>query len=186
MKLGDLALDAGDAAGALRDYRAAAAALSNPREVGMLHRKVGMACEALGKTDEASAEYLRASEISRQRLSADPNNNQARMDYAVILKYRADLLYKTEDYAAALPVYREVLGIIGPLSAARPDNVLLKSRHAEMLLNIGALLAKLHQPAEGRRLYTEGLRLLKSLADRPTATPDDRKTYAEYLKTNPF
>jgi tetratricopeptide (TPR) repeat protein len=152
----------------------------------MVHRKIGGAYEALGRTREASAEYRRSSEIARERTLADPESTQARMDYAVSLKDRADLEQKAENWTAALPLYREILNIVGPISAARPDNVMLKSRHAEMLLNVGGLLAKLRRPDEGSRLYADGLRILKALADSPTATRGDRATYAEYLKQNPF
>jgi tetratricopeptide (TPR) repeat protein len=186
MKLGDLALDAGDAATALKEFQATVPVLLDPRESGMVHRKIGGAYEALGKSREASDEYRRAAEIARERMLADPKNTQAQMDYAVALKDHADLEQKAEHWAAALPLYREILDIVGPISASRPDNVLLKSRHAEMLLNVGGLLAKLRRPDEGRRLYADGLRILKALADSPTATPGDRANYDEYLKHNPF
>lgn len=197
MKLGDLALDGGDPAAALRRYRdastvffaLAAAEPLNPgarRETAMIHRKIGEAFEAMGKTNEALDEYRDASTINRQMMAADPSNRQARMDYTVGLKTRADLLYKTGKFADALPLYREVLGILGPESAAQPGNLLLRGRYAEMLLSVGDLLAKRGPPDEARRLYGDGLRIRKELADRPTATAEELDDYAESLVDCPI
>lgn len=186
MKLGDLALDADDSAAAIREYQAAASVFDNPREIAMIHRKIGMAYEAMGKPEDAEREYAETTRISRDRMLADPKNSQARMDYAVILKYRADLRYKNRRYAAALPLYRETLDLLTAQSAAVPANVVMQSRRAEMLISVGATLHKLDQSAEGQRLYSQGLTILRSIADRSDATPADRSSYAQSVRDNPF
>jgi eukaryotic-like serine/threonine-protein kinase len=188
MKLGDLELE-NDGKAALANYQAAAPVfegLPNRREIGMIHRKLGTAYEAVGKEVEALEEYGRSGEIQRALMAADANNSQARIDYTVGLKNRGDLLAKRHEYAAALPLYREVLGILGPMSAAKPKNLMLRGRYTDMLLYIGDLLAKVKQPAEAQRLYAEGLRNSKQLADRQGATPDDMNDYAGYLMDCPI
>jgi eukaryotic-like serine/threonine-protein kinase len=192
MKLGDLDFDAGDPAAALREFRTASAvfyelAAAAPlhtgaqREAAMIHRKIGDATAALGQIPAALDEYRQAAAITRALMAADPSNRQARIDYTVGLKTRADLLYKTGDFPGALALYREVLGILGPESAAQPGNQLLRSRYAEMLLNVGDLMVKPRPSDEGRRLYADGLRIRKELADRSTATAEDLDDYAESL-----
>ena len=197
MKLGDLDMDAGSASTALANFQSAATVFQElsaaaplntgaQREAAMIHGKIGDAWDALGKPDNAAAEYDQASGISKRLMEADPKNDQARMDYAVRLKGRADRLSKHADYRSALPLYREVLGLLASMSAAHPQNLLLKGRQAGMLISIGYLLAKLHQDAEGRRLYAEGLRMVKELADRPSATAGELNDYVEDLVDAPF
>jgi eukaryotic-like serine/threonine-protein kinase len=189
MKLGDLEVDGGAAETALAHYQEAAGifeSLPGRREIGMIHRKLGGAYEALGRDGDAMREYNRSGESGRALMAADPNNSQARIDYTVNLKDRADLLAKRKQYAEALPLYREVLSILAPMSAAQPDNLMLRGRYADMLLYVGDLLAKQGQPAEARRLYTEGLRNSKQLADRAGATAEDWKDYADYLMDCPI
>ena len=108
------------------------------------------------------------------------------MDYAIVLKARGDLLYRGQDFRAALPLFREILGILGPMADAQPGNLMLRGRHAEMILYVGDLLAQLKQKPEARRLYSDGLRILKELADRPAATAQDVSTYADYLIDSPL
>jgi eukaryotic-like serine/threonine-protein kinase len=184
MKLGDLEVDSAAAEPALAHYQEAAGifeSLPGRREIGMIHRKIGGAYEALGRDGDAMREYGRSAENGRSMMAADPNNSQARIDYTVNLKTRADLLAKRKQYAEALPLYREALAILAPMSAAQPGNLMLRGRYTDMLLYVGDLLAKLREPAEARRLYTEGLRYSKQLADRAGSTPDDWKDYANYL-----
>jgi len=184
MKLGDIEVDGGAGEPALAHYQEAAGifeSLPGRREIGMIHRKLGGAYEALGRDDDALREYGRSAANGRSMMDADPNNSQARLDYIVNLKTRADLLAKRKQYAEALPLYREVLSILAPMTAAQPGNLMLRGRYSDMLLYVGDLLAKVRQPAEARRLYTEGLRFAKQLADRAGATPDDWKDYANYL-----
>ena len=194
MKVGDMELDPSKA---LADYQASEVvleALSNAdpvngplrRSLAMIERKIGNSYEALNQNKAALEQYRKASAIGRQLLLADEKNVQARLDYSVGLKTRADLLYKTGDHRGALELYRETLAWIQPLYQAESNNPLLQSRYSEMLVNVGEVLAELHQENEARPLFLRGLAITKEMADHPGATADSVMQYAEDLMDCPL
>jgi tetratricopeptide (TPR) repeat protein len=207
-KIGDVQMDQGDAAGALRTYQSAAPVFDNlsaadslntdlRRKVGWIHRKLGEAYQATGQTGAALAEFGRGAgrgpngpgttniEAARLAMLADPTNIQARMDYAVAVRNQAGREDNAGHKQAALVDYRQVLDLLRPLYAADPDNSLVRGRYADTLMMVGGLLGELHQESEARQLYSEGLSIEKKFADRPDATPDDLESYAEGLMDVP-
>jgi non-specific serine/threonine protein kinase/serine/threonine-protein kinase len=194
MKVGDMELDPSKA---LADYQASEVvleALSNAdpvngplrRSLAMLERKIGNSYESLNQIQAALEQYRKGSAIGRQLLLADEKNAQARLDYSVGLKTRADLLYKTGDHRGALELYRETLAWLQPLYQAEPNNPLLQGRYSEMLVNVGEVLAELHRENEARPLFLRGLAITKEMADHPGATADSVMQYAEDLMDCPL
>jgi tetratricopeptide (TPR) repeat protein len=116
---------------------------------------------------------------------ADPTDTQARMDYAIALRNRAGREDGAGNKAAALADYRQILDLLRPMQAAEPDNTMLRSRYADMLMTAGGLLDDLNEDDQARQLYGEGLAIEKQLADRADATPDEIEGYAEGLMDAP-
>jgi tetratricopeptide (TPR) repeat protein len=206
-KIGDVQMDQGDAAGALRTYQSAAPVFDNlsaadpvntdlRRKVGWIHRKLGQAYEATGQTEAARAEFGLGGdrgrspntsniETARQAMLADPTNIQARMDYAVAVRNQGGREENAGHQQAALADYRQVLDLLRPMYAADPDNSLVRDRYADTLMMVGGALGELHKESEARQLYGEGLSIEKKFADRPDATPDDLESYDEGLMDAP-
>jgi tetratricopeptide (TPR) repeat protein len=194
-KIGDLRADEGDAAGALFSYKEAAPALDSlaaadplntalRRKVGWIHGKLARAYEAVGQNEAAQAEYARGIDGDRQAMLADPTNVQAREDYAVALKNRAEREYTAKHLPDALADYRLVADLLRPL-ANEPGNIAARGRYAYMLMMEGSVLGDLHRLDEAKAVYGDGLLVYKALADRPEATADDFDTYAEGLLEAP-
>jgi non-specific serine/threonine protein kinase/serine/threonine-protein kinase len=195
-RIGDVQVDEGDAAGALRSYQSAAAVFdglsaADPVNtalrslVNYIHGKLGAAYEAVGQTEAARAEYARGPERQLQAMQADPADTAARLDYAEAVNSRAEREDKADRLPAALADYRQALNLLRPLHTADPENVALRSRCAHMLMMAGGALAKLHRESDARQSYGEGLAMQKKLADGPYATPDDIENYAKGLMDAP-
>jgi len=75
--------------------------------------------------------------------------------------------------------YREIADILERLSASEPDNVLVRSRYAEILTMLGGALADAGNTAEARGITAQGLAITKELASRDDATADELYTYAQ-------
>jgi cytochrome c-type biogenesis protein CcmH/NrfG len=74
--------------------------------------------------------------------------------------------------------YRKVLEQLLMLDATNPGNLMRKEQMADMYLRLGRLLKG---KAEGRKMTLQSLEMMKSIADRQGATPDQLGEYADEL-----
>ena len=191
-KAGDMLADASEWEAAIVAYRAAAALFeglraANPhdadalRGVALTDQKLGLAYASHKQKREALIEFGKGADVARQMMAADPKDARARMSYAIALKYQADLLSDTGDDRGALPLYRDAMGLLQGLYESEPGNLMVKSRYSMISLYVAGILYKQHQRGESRGLYVRGLALAKEVADRPGATPDEIRSYADAL-----
>lgn len=188
MKLGDLDQADGDPKAALEKYRAAVGpmTIAGKREAAMIHRKMGNAYQMMGDLAKALDEYSLSSNSQRERMLADPDNAQAKMDFVLGLRDRASVMTLDKQWAPALKLLQEALAILKPMADAQPQQILLQSRSAVISLDAANLLVKLKQDSDGRRLALEGLRALKRVADRTGATADDLASYSSFILDPPL
>jgi non-specific serine/threonine protein kinase/serine/threonine-protein kinase len=189
IRIGDMQLFKDDLRGSLDAYRQALEiskrlAAEDPtnaddrRRLALAYRKAGGVQEVLGDTGEALRNYAQAATLNESLMNADPANVQASMSYVISARWTGDLMRKTGDASGALAQYRRVLAILERLAATQPNNVTVQERRAEMLVVAAQLLFDRGDVAAARPMTAQGLSLMRSLAARPDATPDDLSQFA--------
>jgi len=142
------------------------------------YRKIGAVEDDMGNNAEALKNYLKAAGIDQQQVDADPTNVRASMSLAISLRYAGELTEKTGNVAGALKYNRRVIQLFEKLSPANSNNVVLRGRYAEILIDTAEQLMKRHELTEARHLATRGLALDRDLAQRSDVTSDDLAQYA--------
>ncbi|HZH90130.1 MAG TPA: serine/threonine-protein kinase [Pyrinomonadaceae bacterium] len=190
VKLGDVLGNAnfnnsGDAAGALRSYRASADILEslhaadpvNPktrRLLGLIYERLGTMLEAGGKLDEALETYLKSRAI-REPLAADfPTDTDAVRDAAIAHEKIGHVMTARGQPREALESRRKSLEIFQRLVDADPKNAQARQSLAISYLHLGEVYGNadapnLGRPAEALKYYRLALDILESGEDSATA-----------------
>src|SRR5439155_2026607 len=122
MKAGELDASIGDyrvAAGMLDELSRADAVNARVRRLaGSARLTLGFGLESAGQTRPAMEAYRQSARETEALMHSDPANSQAKIDYAVALRYAADLQYKLGDKPGSLEDYRRALAALAPLAEA--------------------------------------------------------------------
>jgi len=192
-RIGDVEASTGQPQHGLTEYREALSIeqelyATDPSSADAGHL-LALGYEKIGGAQEESnpraalRNYAQAAAINERLLRADPNNQQVAMSVVVALRYEGDLQAKRGDRMGALANYHRVLEILEKRTAADPNNVMVAGRYSEMLALTADLLAHSGKPDEARRMTSRSLAIIRELANRGEATPDDLYQYAETFLT---
>jgi eukaryotic-like serine/threonine-protein kinase len=191
MKLGDVALGAGDVESAIATNTSAAAIVGavsasdplNPTTrlmVALITEQLGEAYGLAGQIEPALAQYEKARAVTQQLIDADPKNQQSSNSYALNLKATGDLLARAGKRVDAAAAYRESLAAMRRVIAAQ-STALRRGRYAAILAALAGVTADDGRTEDARRMYREAFPGLKSNADRTGAGFDEVSVYAEQL-----
>lgn len=86
------------------------------------------------RTNKSHSHRAPAGTISEDLLTADPTHAQASMEVVISSREMGDLLWDRGDRPGGLLRCRRATDIPGKLSAAEPENALVRGRYAEMLV----------------------------------------------------
>jgi tetratricopeptide (TPR) repeat protein len=172
-------VNAGDAVGAMDNYRAALAILEslhsadpqNPRVrrfLGMMHERIGAMLEARRDVAGAVAEYQRSAEIRVPMAAEFPNDMQMVRDGAIAHEKLGAAMIASGDLDAALVNHQRALEMFRSLLAVDPKNVLAQHSVAVSHIRLGDLLGgvdlpNLGRPNEARENYRQAIELLDTI-----------------------
>ena len=106
--------------------------------LGSVHNTLSFLAQLRGDFDGELAECLKAAEIDRGLVEAEPNNTMYRRELAVQLGNAGTAMLRKDDRAGALPRMKEALALYEALAAADPNDMSLQRNLAVGHRNVAA------------------------------------------------
>ena len=154
--------NAGDTAGALRNYHSAREILESllrgapddfglQRLTGVIHERLGTVLLRQGDIAGAQASYETSQRIRQELADRRPDNVEVVRDTAIAHEKIGDVLTRSGQLAAALESRRRSLAIFQRLAEADPQNVQAQQSLAISHMHLGDLLGHPDEPGLGRK-----------------------------------
>lgn len=134
------------------------------RDMAVNHNRTGDALEAMGRRDDALAQYRRGLAIAEKLVMIDPTNNLWQDDLSVSYGRIGQLLAAAGRPDDALVHYRKSLAIIDKLLASDRANVDWQRSKAVVHGHIGRLLSEAGQHEQAMAEARDGLAITARLA----------------------
>jgi serine/threonine protein kinase/tetratricopeptide (TPR) repeat protein len=149
--------------------------------LGSVHNTLSFLAQLRGDIDDEIAECLKAAEIDRRLVAAEPNNTVYRRELAVQLGNAGTAMLRRDDRAGARPKMQEALALYETLAAADPNDMSLQRNLAVGHRNVAAASETTDRETALRHFHT-ALDILSRLVTKdPTNTDFQRLLAICYL-----
>jgi non-specific serine/threonine protein kinase/serine/threonine-protein kinase len=145
--------------------------------LGIIHNALGFLFSSEGKQNEELQEYLKAVDIDRALLKADPGNTAYRRELAVQLGNAGGTMVRLGDKSGALEKVKEALSIYESLAAADPNDGSIRRNLAVGYRNVGVALGT-NDPAGALSNFHKALQIFAELNAKDPNNADLRRQWA--------
>jgi tetratricopeptide (TPR) repeat protein len=118
---------------------------------------------------EGKAEYDEAAAILEKIAAGDPANMAAQYHLTAAYRGRGIVCEYAGDVPCAIADFERAAAIHQTLSEKDPSSAVYPGLRGELMARTGRLYLQQHKGGEARTAMAEGIRILASVADRPTA-----------------
>lgn len=132
-------------------------------------RQAGIALRAMGRYEEALAQFSRSLEGIRSLAAADPQDGRAQFDLALALDEYAQAQSDRKAYVEAAAAYRESLQLITQALQRARENALLEGYQAELKWRLAGVIRLLGKRTEAEHLLAQALPVIRRQAEAPAA-----------------